>query len=235
MKSRRIQLILSVGFFALLCTSFMNGGHVNWDEALLGKVDLKTRNSHARELLGSSYKRSAARFHERNDGLSKILLKRVKRSLPVTHRKYAGLLTQTILEESRKYGFDPVFVLAIIQTESRWNPNAVGGVGEIGLMQIRPETAEWMADRMKLEWKGKRSLYNPVTNVTLGLGYMAYLRTKMGPSSMKYVSAYNMGPKNVQRLLAQKRKPREYRTKVIGNYEMLYRSLPTGAIATARL
>src|SRR5262245_44447294 len=30
---------------------------------------------------------------------------------------------------------------AVVQVESAYNPNVVGAVGEIGLMQVRPETA----------------------------------------------------------------------------------------------
>lgn len=237
MKTKHIHqaLILSLG--GLLVVSFMNGSRVNWEEANLAKVDLPTRNSHARELLGPSYKKSAARFHEHNANLSKELLKRVRKNLPANYRRQAGELTRAILTESQKYGLDPIFVLAVIQTESKWNPNAIGGVGEIGLMQIRPETAEWMADRLNVRWRGKHMLRNPVTNVTLGLAYMNYLRTTMGRSSMKYISAYNMGPKAVKRLLAQKIKPQEYRAKVLGNYEQLYKGLPSGGVGvtTARL
>lgn len=226
MKSRRTQkaAALSAGF--LLCVLFQNGSRVNWEEATLEKVDLTIRNSHARELLGSSYRKSAARFHEGNRDLSREILAQVRQNLPKSYGKQAGALTRAILSESKKHGFDPLFVMAVIQTESKWNPVAIGGVGEIGLMQIRPETAEWMANRLKMKWDGAESLKKPATNVVIGVAYMAYLRGQMGKNSMKYVSAYNMGAKNVRRLLAQKIRPAEYRSKVLTNYEELYRALP---------
>lgn len=237
MKSRHIRIATILGVGGLMSMMFMNGSRVNWEEATLEKVDLQVRNTHARELLGPSYRKSAARFHERNANLSKDILRRVKRNLPVAKRKQAAGLTRTILAESKKYGLDPIFVLAIIQTESRWNPDAIGGVGEIGLMQIRPETAEWMANRLKIRWRGKQTLHDPSTNVVLGLAYMNYLRSTMGHNAMKYVSAYNMGPKTVRRLLAQKIKPSEYRARVLGNYELLYKGLPSAGVGmtTARL
>jgi soluble lytic murein transglycosylase len=164
-----------------------------------------------------------------------MILEHIRASLPKSHRKQAGLLTQTIISESHAQGFDPVFVLAVIQTESQFNPIAIGGVGEIGLMQIRPETAEWMANKLKVKWRGKNSLKNPITNVKLGIAYMAWLRTQMGPNSVRYVAAYNMGPKAVRRLIAQKIRPKEYRGRVMMNYELLYKTAPERTVATAQL
>lgn len=232
MKSRRNKKAAAIFSGFLLCVLFQNGSRVNWEEATLERVDLSIRNSHARELLGSSYRKSAARFHESNRDLSREILAQVKLNLPKQYSRHAASLTRAILSESKKQGFDPLFVMAVIQTESKWNPVAIGGVGEIGLMQIRPETAEWMAQRLKMKWDGKDSLKTPATNVVLGVAYMAYLRGQMGANSMKYVSAYNMGAKNVRRLLAQKIRPVEYRSKVLTNYEELYRALPARPVHT---
>lgn len=40
---------------------------------------------------------------------------------------------------SREYGLEPADVNAIIQVESKWDASAVGQLGEIGLLQLRPE------------------------------------------------------------------------------------------------
>jgi soluble lytic murein transglycosylase-like protein len=71
-------------------------------------------------------------------------------SLPRKFKPRATAVTSMIIKESAKHDFDPVLVLAIIKTESSFNPLAIGGVGEIGLMQIRPETAEWIAKKKDL-------------------------------------------------------------------------------------
>lgn len=238
MKTRQSKITAAILSSFVLCVLFQNGSKVNWDEAILEKVDLKARSIHAKELLGASaYRHSAARFHERNRDLSKFLLKRVKERLPKNYTEQAAGLTRAIVNESQAYGFDPVFVLAVIQTESQFNPLAIGSVGEIGLMQIRPETAEWMSRKAGLPWTGAESLKNPVMNVKIGIAYMSWLRQQMGPNSVKYVSAYNMGPKAVRRLYAQKQRPAEYRTRVISNYEQLYKTLPKVAavVTTAQL
>ncbi len=146
-------------------------------------------------------------------------------------------MTRTIVDESQAHGLDPIFVMAIIATESSFNPLALGSVGEIGLMQIRPETAEWSANKQGLPWIGPMGLKNPVVNVKLGVAYMAWLRSEMGPYSERYVSAYNMGPGAVRRLIAQNVKPAEYRARVLANYETFYKQIPktTEPMKTAQL
>lgn len=235
MKTRQMKITAGVFSGFLLCVMFQNGSRVNWDEAMIKKVDLGARNSHAKELLGNAYTKSSARLHERNQNLSKALLQTVKDRLPEDYQRQAAALTRTIVEESQTYGLDPVFVMAVIATESNFNPLAIGGVGEIGLMQIRPETAEWIANKLDIPWIGSTGLKNPILNVKIGVAYMAWLRSQMGPNSVKYVSAYNMGPKAVRRLIAQNVKPAEYRTRVLANYETFYKSMPTAAVTTAQL
>lgn len=236
MKTRQMKITAGVFSGFLLCFMFQNGSRVNWDEALIKKVDLNTRNSHAKELLGNAYKKSSARLHERNQNLSKALLQTVRERLPDVYARQAAALTRTIVDESQDYGLDPVFVMAVIATESNFNPLAVGGVGEIGLMQIRPETAEWIANKLGIPWIGATGLKNPVINVKIGIAYMAWLRSHMGPNSVKYISAYNMGPKAVRRLIAQNVKPAEYRSRVLANYETFYKAIPTAqAVTTAQL
>ncbi|MBX2989058.1 MAG: lytic transglycosylase domain-containing protein [Bdellovibrionaceae bacterium] len=235
MNTRRNKTTAAILTGFVLCLLFQNGSLVNWDEATLERVDLTIRNTHARELLGVHYKESAARFHEANAELSKVIYQRVKSRLPASHTRQAGAVTRAILSESKTHNFDPVFVLAVIETESQFNPYAIGGVGEIGLMQIRPETGEWISEKLNMPWIGSESLKNPVVNVKIGIAYMAWLRQQMGPNSVRYVAAYNMGPQAVRRLIAQNQKPKEYRSRVLANYEHLYRTLPAAGVATAKL
>src|SRR6185503_16833555 len=54
------------------------------------------------------------------------------------------------------------------QVESRYDPKAVGSLGEVGLMQIRPRTAALLG------YKGEAiGLAEPETNVRLGVAYLA--------------------------------------------------------------
>jgi soluble lytic murein transglycosylase-like protein len=57
---------------------------------------------------------------------------------------------------------------AVIWVESRYNPMATGGVGEIGLMQIRPSTAHMLGFRGSLS-----ELREPANNIHIGTRYLA--------------------------------------------------------------
>ena len=60
------------------------------------------------------------------------------------------------------------FARAIVRVESDWNAQLTGAAGEVGLMQIKHETARFMG------YAGSRTqLYEPDTNVKWGMKYLA--------------------------------------------------------------
>jgi soluble lytic murein transglycosylase len=134
-------------------------------------------------------------------------------------------MAQALLTESKRYGFDPFFVLAMIATESRFNPRTVGSVGEIGLLQIRPTTAAWIARKEGLRYEGAQSLFRPGDNLRLGLAYLAFLRDSFESKSRLYLSAYNMGGAAVRRLVARSVYPGDYASRIVGNYLSIYQGL----------
>ena len=53
---------------------------------------------------------------------------------------------QDLIEKyAAQYDLDPYFIAAVINTESGFDASAVSSAGAQGLMQIMPETAEWIA------------------------------------------------------------------------------------------
>jgi soluble lytic murein transglycosylase len=194
----------------------------------------EARLSHARELLGSSYKGSLAeQSGSTMPSVSKFVYSTFKQKL--SDKKWArhvANVSAMVLSESEKRGFDPLFVMAVIQTESQFDPTIIGSHGEIGLMQIKPDTAQWIAQKEGIPWKGKNTLKNPSTNVRIGIAYMAFLRKNFEGAATRYVAAYNMGPKNVRRLVAQSIQPRDYPMRVMTNYNSIYNEfMKLGAVA----
>jgi soluble lytic murein transglycosylase-like protein len=74
----------------------------------------------------------------------------------------------TIRREAEQAGLPPEIADAVAQVESAYNPRAVGGVGEVGLMQIRPTTAAMLGYR-----GGLNGLFEPETNIRYGVMYLA--------------------------------------------------------------
>jgi soluble lytic murein transglycosylase len=195
-----------------------------WQVSLI-PLNEKIRSAHAKELLGKGYARSPARQVENVSTLGMAIFNDVYRNLPKKYRGTAVDLSTTILRESEKYEIDPVFVVAVIKTESSFNPTARGSHGEIGLMQLKPDTARWIAEKVKLPWHGPKTLENPSMNVRLGLAYFNYLRYRFDGHANKYVSAYNMGALNVDRKYSAGEAPKEYSTRVMRNYNETYKRL----------
>lgn len=74
---------------------------------------------------------------------------------------------ETIRREAEQVGLPPDVADAVVQVESAYDPGAVGGVGEVGLMQIRPTTAAMLGYRGTLA-----GLFEPETNVRYGIAYL---------------------------------------------------------------
>jgi len=98
----------------------------------------------------------------------------------------------------QEIGEETALVLAVIQTESRFRPNALSPRGAVGLMQIMPGTARWMADRLGLEGYDDDKLYEREWNLTIGISYLQYLRRQFPDSIPEVLAAYNAGPVNVR-------------------------------------
>lgn len=201
----------------------------------LQPVDETRRESHAKELLGPQYKKSTAAQKHQLANLHFKLYQEVRRQLPAAHRSKAYRITQAILKESAQYNFDPIFVAAVIKTESHYNHLAIGGVGEIGLMQIRPNTATWIAKKYSITFKGPDDLQDPVKNIRLGVAYLDYLRTTFPEKAYRYIAAYNMGPKNVRKLISADKKPKEYPTRIYKNYNETYERIIAMSLNTDAL
>ena len=183
------------------------------------------RNLHARELLGKHYRKSIVSRSAQVSDVSEFVHQRTEMRLKPRWKKQARLIAQTILNESEKYGFDPVFLMAVIENESSFKPETIGTFGEIGLMQILPDTGQWIARKFNIPYSGPQSLKNPVTNIILGSAYLSYLREKFDFHSQLYLAAYNMGSRNVSRALARQVMPREYPTRVMKRYVRFYTEL----------
>ncbi len=194
-------------------------------------TDNGKRIAHAKKLMGGRfYNQSVVRDAENIKDITVFVQGMVSQLLPDAHQKKAKTVATAIIRESEKYGFDPIFVVAVIQNESRFNPEMRGMHGEIGLMQIKPSTADWLAghkilnrtNRLKFKNSATESLLNPVENIRVGLAFMAHLRDSFEGESRLYISAYNMGAKKVRDLVRQGKNPREYVQAVMKRYIAMY-------------
>jgi soluble lytic murein transglycosylase len=172
--------------------------------------------------------------HETKDDLRPFILQTVRKSLPEAYRESAFEIARSIISEANHHHMDPLFLMAVIATESQFNPKARGTHGEIGLMQILPKTAKWIAPQAGIA-RNKINLEDPATNIRIGATYFAKLRKTFSGHGTRYVSAYNMGSKNVHKLLKSNREPRIYSTRVIGNYTAFYARIGSTTLVSRRV
>ena len=105
----------------------------------------------------------------------------------------AVLIPEWILAESKKYGYDPLFLTALIITESSFYNRARSNRNAHGLMQLKPATAVMLASEIRLQWKGTHTLYDPKKNIALGAYYLNKLVDRFGDLTLA-LEAYNQGP-----------------------------------------
>ncbi len=79
-----------------------------------------------------------------------------------------------IERSAAKYALDPALIRAVIHTETKFNPFAVGGAGEIGIMQILPggAAADYARANRRPEYS-RSELFDPELNIDIGSWYLA--------------------------------------------------------------
>lgn len=99
---------------------------------------------------------------------------------------------------SAQYNLDPLFVLAVIKTESKFDDDAHSHKNAVGLMQITVETGAWAAKEMGYSTFSKEDLYDEEYNIRMGCWYLRRLNDTFNKDLDLTIAAYNAGPTNVQ-------------------------------------
>ena len=98
---------------------------------------------------------------------------------------------------------DPALAFAHIIQESTFRAEAVSPVGAVGLMQVRPGTAEDMARARGLVYS-RASLTDPRYNLEFGQSFIELMRRTPGTAGQlpRVIASYNAGPVPVARWAA---------------------------------
>ena len=117
------------------------------------------------------------------------------------YHAYDGL----IHEAAARYNVDPLLIKAIVWRESAFHPEKVGSSGERGLMQVTEAAATDWARAEKIETFVPTDLFDPRTNLQVGVWYFAKAceRWKEKDDPIPFaLGEYNAGRSRVDRWIA---------------------------------
>ncbi len=138
------------------------------------------------------------------DGIRRVSMTSRIDLLPDHVRVRARQYAPSVWRAAQRFGLDPALVMAMIHTESHFNPMARSGGGALGLMQVIPRFAGLEAyvhiyDEERVP--DETYVYDPENNILLGTAYYHLLKTRYfgdvrDPVKNRYLSlaGYNLGP-----------------------------------------
>jgi soluble lytic murein transglycosylase len=102
----------------------------------------------------------------------------------------------SIRAESARYGVDPALVAAVIYEESGFVSDSRSARGAVGLMQVLPSTARFVATLRARPSPSPDRVGEPDVNIAYGTSYLHHLLDRYGEVPLA-LAAYNAGTANV--------------------------------------
>lgn len=155
--------------------------------------------------------------------VSHEVVNRFVRGLPEHKRRHAHLVQRLAL----RYAIDPRLALAIVRSESDFNPKARSPKNAQGLMQLMPATAERF---------GVHDIMDPEQNVRGGLAYLRWLLQLYKGDVMLAAAAYNAGEGAVERYggVPPYAETQAYVGRILAFYRTGRHQVPDGSLAAER-
>ena len=108
-------------------------------------------------------------------------------------RMYPRGYAEIVVREAGQNGLEPALVYAVIRAESNFDPDAESSAGALGLMQLTPDTFEWLRrGEPDAEGYSDADLRRPEINIRYGCRFLALLLQKYGVRRTA-LCAYNAG------------------------------------------
>lgn len=115
---------------------------------------------------------------------------------------YPQSYSELVTRYAEEYSLPEELIYAVIRTESAFKPEAVSPAGAQGLMQIMPDTKEWIEFRLKIE--SETDIFDPETNIKYGTYLLSYMLNQFGNEECA-LAAYNAGGNKVKNWLSDTR------------------------------
>jgi soluble lytic murein transglycosylase len=107
-------------------------------------------------------------------------------------------------DQAAAQGLEESWVLGLVRQESRFNPTIRSSAGAMGLMQLMPATAKWVAKQNGVRDFRVAQATDIETNVAFGTYYLRHVLDGLDGNAVLAAAAYNAGPNRAQRWRAAK-------------------------------
>ena len=130
-------------------------------------------------------------------------------SVPAIQKKflYPFPYRSTVESYSSRWKVDKFLAISVMKVESNFSEAAHSQSGAIGLMQIMPETAAWIAYQLgeapEEVADDIEHLHDPETNIRYGMWYLAELEDEFKGNDVLALAAYNAGRGNVHKWIKE--------------------------------
>ena len=104
---------------------------------------------------------------------------------------------------ANKYDVSGAIIASVANVESNFDTKAISGKGAVGIMQIMPRTAAWVAGKIGIEYQEKM-LFDAEYSLNLGSYYLSYLIDFFQDEKLG-ICAYNAGQGNVSAWICDER------------------------------
>ncbi|PUA37064.1 lytic transglycosylase [Paenibacillus elgii] len=110
---------------------------------------------------------------------------------------------QEIRQNAAKYDLDPFLVAAVIRVESNYLTETESKKGAYGMMQLMPDTANWIIDKARFSEDFRNRLNDPAVSIELGSWYLNWLSKQFNGNRIAVLAGYNAGHGKVSRWLQE--------------------------------
>jgi len=112
--------------------------------------------------------------------------------------RYLMPFREQFLAAAREQEVDPALLFGIARQESRFAPDIVSSAGAVGLMQLMPPTARWVAKQLNRADVRPSQVTDVTINTQFGAFYFKYWLDRLDEAPAVAAAAYNAGPGRAQ-------------------------------------
>ncbi len=175
--------------FLLYQLDLRNEGLREW-QALIRNMDDKTLLAAAEAARRQALPDRAINTAERTQTLHDF-----GQRYPLPHR-------DLLQARAKDHALDEAWVFGLIRQESRFIADAKSSAGALGLMQLMPSTAKWVAKQIGLKDFSNAHVIDVPVNLSLGSFYLRHVLDDLGHPVLA-TAAYNAGPGRARRWRAE--------------------------------